>query len=492
MKHLLQGLIYFFIISNLAFAIDIENKNEKITDLSNLNSKQSFYFSSLADIIEPLMPAVVNIYTVKYNKRPDSGSNALQELLPFNNFSEFFEQFNIPFSFEDLYSNPRAFSLGSGFIIDEKGYIVTNYHVIAGSDETHIKLADNTELPATLIGTDSKTDLALLKIESNKKLPYVGFGSSSKTRVGDVVIAIGNPLGLGGTVTTGIISSKGRDLAVSQDELVDNFLQTDAAINVGSSGSPLFDLNGKVIGVNTSIPAIGDGTNIGIGFAIPSETVEDIVGQLKEKGKINRGQLDVMIQEITPELAEAFGIGEPYGVLVIDVKPGGVGDKAGLKQGDFIIEYNGNKVLNSRKLKLFVADTHIGKEVEITVLRNKNRVKFKAKILLTEESNNKTVEGKHHITKKSNVVFSNLSDNLINKYNLNKNNKGVIVISIKPNNVNCELTIGDLVIAVDQQHIENIEQFNTEYEKAKSLNKKSVVLLIKRRDFTRFAALPIK
>lgn len=488
MKQLAKGLIGVAIIANSMFAL--ANSNDKKPDV--ITNKNTIYLSSFADILEPLMPAVVNVYTSKYNKQPGNKSGSFKDLLPFGHFNNFLEQFNIPFSFDEFYSSPRAYSLGSGFIIDENGYIVTNHHVIEGSDEIHIKLMDGQELPAKIIGTDPKTDLALLKIESDKNLPFVQFGNANNSRVGDIVIAIGNPLGFGGTVTTGIISSKGRDLAVSQDELVDDFLQTDAAINIGSSGGPLFDINGLVIGVNTSIPAVGDGTNIGIGFAIPSETAQDIITQLKERGKINRGRLDIMIQEITDELAEAFGLDSSYGVLVTSVKQGGVGNKAGLQRGDLIIEYNGKKVLNSRKLRLFVADTHVDSDVEIAVMRGKEKLKLKATIIAAEEKETKIVEEQLESIEKSGVIFSSISTNISSGDKSNNNSSGVIITHINPDSGITDLKVGDLVVSIDQNSVKNIEQFSTEYDKIRSQNKKSAVLLIKRRDFTQFAVLPIK
>ncbi|NBP58603.1 hypothetical protein EBU71_19110, partial [bacterium] len=260
-QHFIKGFLLLTLITN-CFA-----------NLTWASSKPEVQVTSFADIIEPLMPAVVNIYTIKYSKKRQSKGTPLPELIPFEEFKDFFKQFNMPFAF-DLYPNLQAMSLGSGFIIEETGLIVTNYHVIAGSDEIHVKLSDNTELPAVIIGRDPQTDLALIKINSTKKLPFVSFGNSNEARVGDVVIAIGNSLGFGGTVTTGIISSKGRDLGSGMDELVDDFIQTDAAINTGNSGGPLFNIEGKVIGINTSIPAVSGGTNVGIGFAIPSNKAQ--------------------------------------------------------------------------------------------------------------------------------------------------------------------------------------------------------------------------
>ena len=446
--------------------------------------------SSFADIIEPLMPTVVNIYTVKYNNETNQKGSVLPEILPLDRFNDFFEKFNVPFSFDELYSSKSALALGSGFVLDEEGHIITNDHVVTGSDEIYVKLSDNTEFSAKIVGTDPKTDLALLKIDVKQKLPFVAFGDSAKSRIGDVVIAIGNPLGFGGTVTTGIISSKGRDLGMNQDELVDDFIQTDAAINTGNSGGPLFDVEGKVIGLNTSVPDINGGTNIGIGFAIPSNTVKDIVNQLKEKGKISRGRLDIAVQQVTKELADALSLSKTYGVLVVSVRSGGSGAKAGLKRGDLITEFNGKMVLNSRKLQLFVAECHIGEKVKLTVIRDGNPLTIVAQIVDLEPQEDEAVSVES-TKEKAGVTFSNISSMVISKFGLEQNSKGVVVTEISQE-LNFDLRIGDLIMAINQEYINDVEQFDNVYEKIKSGNKKNVVLLVRRREFTMFVAMPIK
>jgi serine protease Do len=408
------------------------------------------------------------------------------------NLTIFLEQFNVPFSFDDLYGGQSVLALGSGFIIDEEGHIITNDHMVAGSDEIYVKLSDNTEVQAKIVGTDPKTDLALLKIDLKQKLPFVAFGDSSKTRIGDIVIAIGNPLGFGGTVTTGIISSKGRDLGVNQDELVDDFIQTDAAINTGNSGGPLFNIEGKVIGLNTSVPDINGGTNIGIGFSIPSNTVQDIMNQLKEKGKISRGRLDIAVQQVTKELADALSLSKTYGVLVVSVRSGGSGAKAGLKRGDLITEFNGKMVLNSRKLQLFVADCHIGEKVKLTVIRDNKPLTLVAQIVEFEPQEEDEPLQIESTKEKSGVIFSNISSVVITKFGLDPNSKGVVVTDIKAQELNFDLRVGDLVMAINQEYINDVEQFNNVYEKVKNSNKKNAVLLVKRREFTMFVALPIK
>jgi serine protease Do len=488
-QHFIKGFLLLTLITN-CFA-----------SLTWASSKPEVQVISFADIIEPLMPAVVNIYTIKYSKKRQSKGTPLPELIPFEEFKDFFKQFNMPFAF-DLYPNLQAMSLGSGFIIEETGLIVTNYHVIAGSDEIHVKLSDNTELPAVIIGRDPQTDLALIKINSTKKLPFVSFGNSNEARVGDVVIAIGNSLGFGGTVTTGIISSKGRDLGSGMDELVDDFIQTDAAINTGNSGGPLFNIEGKVIGINTSIPAVSGGTNVGIGFAIPSNKAQNIVDQLKKNGKISRGKLDIAIQENTKELSEALNIDKDYGVLVVDVKIGGSGDKAGLKRGDLIIGFNEKEVINSRKLQLFVAETKIGEEVKLTIIRNGKTLDLKAQISevtddeedLEEDENNfspKNINTKN-LLEKSGVVFTNVSEDLKKRFSIDKTINGLFVVEIRTNDPAIQLRTGDIVLAINQEPVNDVGQFNSIYKQLKSDNKKNAILLVKRKDFSMFIPFPIK
>lgn len=457
-------------------------------------SSKPYIITSFADVLEPLMPSVVNIYTIKYSTRGKNGDKNVPDIIPYGQFNDFFEQFNVPFTFEELYSNPRAMSLGSGVVIDKSGLIVTNHHVVAGSDEVSIKFFDNTELPARIVGTDPKTDLALLKVEGAKSLVPAKFGDSDKTRIGDVVIAIGNPLGFGGTVTTGIISFKGRDLGMSLDELVDDFIQTDAAINSGNSGGPLFNLDGEIIGVNTAIPAAGGGTSIGIGFAIPSNTVTDIISKLEKNGKVTRGRLDVLIQEVTKDLADAMGLGYDYGALIVDVKPGGVGYRAGLQRGDVIVEFDNQKVLNTRKLQLFVADTVIGKKVNLGVIRKSEKISLTAEIV--ESSSDNTTLKK--VTKQQNVLeigglkISNFYGNTLDGLDANSTDvSGVIVTDIDESLADINLRAGDIIMSIDQQRIDNVDVFKGIYNKLKHNKKKSAVLLIKRGEYTLFVALPV-
>lgn len=450
-----------------------------------------------ADVIEPLLPAVVNIYTVYYNK--DEGqSNLIFPKTPFDQFNEFFEKFGSPDNFGEFFGERKVESLGSGFIIDPKGYIVTNNHVIKDADEINIKINDVTELNARVIGTDNKTDLALLKVDFDKDLPYVKFGNSEATRVGDWIIAIGNPFGLGGTVTSGIISSKARDIDLSSKGIVDNFLQTDAAINRGNSGGPMFNMKGEVIGVNTAIYS-PSGANVGIGFAIPSDLAQKIITELKEHGTIKRGMLNVIIQKVTKEIAESLGLEQAYGALVVDVNKGGAGDKAGLKTGDIIIEYAGQKIDKYRKLPRLVAETALNQEQDIKIVRNGKTINLKVKLEEAAESDSKKGPGSKSMQSpdgsiiKHGVTISNLSNELRKKYGVSDDAKGVVITNIAPYSqwASKGLLHGDLITSVNQQDISSVKELEEIYDKAVKDGKKNVLLLVKRQNATLFIAAPL-
>lgn len=446
------------------------------------NIKDNKYFS-FADIVEPLIPAIVNIYTIRHVNVADRPTNGI---IPFERFNDLFQQFGFPFNSE-MQKDQEVISLGSGFIIDTNGFIVTNHHVVNNADEINVRLTDNTELPAKLIGSDQKTDIALLKVDTKNNLPFVKFGNSDKARVGDWVIAIGNPLGFTGTVTTGIISSKSRDLDTHSDGIVDDFLQTDAAINSGNSGGPMFNLEGEVIGVNTAI-VTPSGVNIGIGFAIPSNTTQHIVKQLKQYGKVKRGALGVTIQDVTTELAEGLGLKDPYGALVIDVQHASCAEKAGLKSGDVIIEFDNQKVKNLRKLQVLVAETTLNKSVKIAFIRDNKHHEVSCVITQNDTMNVQSASGS---IENNGITFSNLTQDLRGKFDISNYDNGVIITNIVKDQQNQRLMIGDLVIAVNYSNVENIDQIQTIFNNVKAANKKHAVLFIKRRNVHIFIAIPI-
>src|SRR5579864_1160604 len=321
---------------------------------------------NISDVAEAVIDAVVNIST---RQSVDMSSNAMPQLPPGSPFEEFFDEF---FKNRKGQNGPgggqtprRVNSLGSGFIIDASGLVVTNNHVIADSDDITVILNDGTSLKADVVGRDTRTDLALLRVKPDKPLKAVKFGDSEKLRLGEWVIAIGNPFSLGGTVTAGIVSARNRDI---QSGPYDNYIQTDAAINRGNSGGPLFNLNGEVVGVNTAIISPSGGS-IGIGFAVPSKTAVAVIDQLKQFGETRRGWLGVRIQQVTDDIAESLNIKPPHGALVAGVDEKGPAKPAGIEAGDVIIKFDGKDIKEMKDLPRIVADTPVGKDVDVVIVR---------------------------------------------------------------------------------------------------------------------------
>ncbi len=481
-------LIFSLLISSFSlFNLSTATEQENVPPTSQASPYTEHRCANIADVIEPLMPAVVNVYTSQHVKSPGIQRMPFLEGFPFEQFNGLFEQFENRSNAEESYFSPKATSLGSGFIIDPSGFIVTNYHLIAEADEIRIKLSDNTELPAKLIGSDKKTDLALLKIEAKINLPFVKFGDSSKARIGDMIITIGNPYGLGGTVTHGIVSSKGRDINIDSDKVVDDFIQTDAPINRGNSGGPMFNMQGEVIGVNTAIYS-PSGNNIGIGFAIPASTAELIIGQLMKNGRVDRGRLDVNIQPITAEIAEGLGVKEDEGVLIVEVIPGGSGDKAGLKSGDIVLEFNGQIIKTPRKLQISVAETPLNKEVKMIILRSGKKQDINLKILdnkkdVSTTQNNKDNELSGESFKRNGFTFNNSDPSIKQKFGIKENMGGVIITEVAREQKNSiVLKVGDMIVGANQQSIKNIKELKKVFDEAIAHKKQNIVLVVKRRD----------
>jgi len=424
--------------------------------------------ATFADIVEPLIPTVVNIYTEQSVKNHGGNQH-------FDEFKELFRYFDMPFNFDDVYSNPQAVSLGSGFIIDKQGYIVTNHHVVDKADKIKVKLSDGAELEAKLVGSDVKTDLALLKVNADKDLPFAILGDDDKNRVGDWVIAIGNPFGFNHTVTKGIISSKARD--IEDASIVNNYIQTDASINRGNSGGPMFNLKGEVIGVTSSIYS-PSGSSAGIGFAIPSQTVKKVMEQIKAFGKVARGILNIHISSVTPDMVEALGLKKDQkGVVVNSVHHGGAGEKAGLKPGDIIIQFNSKPVASPRELQVLVADTPIGSITKISVLRKGKQIDLNCKIETDEPTKNKESNKISPLELEINgVVFADVSK------------KGVLVSKIAKDSIWRSLKQGDMVVGINQEEVNNIKTLEDLYNKAKA--RKNLVLMVKRKGVSIFLVLP--
>mgnify|MGYP003571043401 FL=1 len=448
---------------------------------------------SFADLAEKLSPAVVNISTSQTLKTgvPGGAVPGLPEGSPFN---EFFEDF---LQRQPGAQAPRKVqSLGSGFVIDPDGIIITNNHVIEQADEIKVNFSDGTTLAAEVLGSDPKTDVAVLKVKPDSALPFVKMGDSTKARVGDWVVAIGNPFGLGGTVTAGIISAINRDINAGP---YDDFIQTDASINRGNSGGPLFNLEGEVIGVNTAIISPSGGS-IGIGFSVPSATAMPVIEQLKEYGETRRGWLGVRIQTVTDEIAESLGMDEAKGALVAEVTPGGPAEEAGIQAGDVILDFNGNDVPSMRDLPRIVADTKIGKEVETTVLRGGDKVTLDVTVGRLEEAEAQA-EGAKPDAEKSNeptltlgLALGELNANSRRRFNLTDDVDGVLVTSVDPAGPAAEKGIrpGDVIVEVAQEKVKSpsdvVEQVKAEQEKGR----RSVLLLVSTAGDLRFIAVRIE
>jgi len=401
---------------------------------------------SFADLAEELMPSVVNISTTQTVK---TSSNQFPfQFPPGSPFEEMFKDFQRP-------TERKASSLGSGFIIKENGMVITNNHVIAGADDIVVKV-DSKEFKAKVIGADPYMDIAVLKMETKDKFKTVKFGNSDQARVGDWVVAIGNPFGLGGTVTSGIISARNRDIGMTR---YDDFIQTDASINQGNSGGPLFNLNGEVVGINTAI--IGQSGSIGIGFAIPSNAASKVIDQLVNFGETRRGWLGVRIQEVTKEIAEAVQLKKPEGALVASVGEKSPADKAGIKAGDIILKFDGKKINTMRALPKVVANTKVGKNVKIEIWRNKKLISKDLKLGRLESSeefkDKKSTPKKNEEIEieKLKITIRDLNKDDITSRNL-KIKSGVVITDISNKSpLKDKLNINDIIIEAKRKPIKN-------------------------------------
>jgi periplasmic serine protease, Do/DeqQ family len=447
---------------------------------------------SFADLAEQLLPSVVNISTTQTIE--GNAGIELPQLPPGSPFEEFFKEFlekNQPRA-----QKRKATSLGSGFIVDSKGHVVTNNHVIQDADEITVILQDETRLPATLVGRDAKTDIAVLKVDPGKAvLKPVKFGDSDAIRVGDWVVAIGNPFGFGGTVTAGIISARGRDINAGP---YDDFLQTDAPINRGNSGGPVFDLDGEVIGIATAIYSPSGGS-IGIGFAIPVNGARQVIQQLIEHGEVKRGWLGVRIQTVNEEIAEALGLKEAAGALVASVIPGGPAAKAKLKDGDVILEFDGKPVTQMRRLPRIVADTQVGKTVPIKVWRNGKELLLTVEVgVLTEEEEKQASGAKAEEKPADSVSIPGLGlsvvaidDKARERFDLGDDAKGVVVTTIDSDGPASDQGIrpGEVIVEIGQEGVTTPAQLAEKVTAAKENGRKSVLLLVEGQGGLRFVAI---
>ncbi len=474
------------------------------TFLTTINLMSHPLSDDFADLVEKLSPSVVNVFTVQ---KPQERDN---QQMPFDNippqFRDFFKNFPPGFPFGGPQQQPnrpqneeQPQALGSGFVIDPTGYIVTNHHVIAQANEIKVKFQDERELKAKLIGKDQLTDLALLKVESDTPLPFVKFANSDKSRVGHSVIAIGNPFGLGGTVTSGIISAFNRDINSGP---YDSFIQTDASINKGNSGGPLFNLDGEVVGINSAIFSPSGGS-VGIGFSIPANLAKPIIEQLRKFGKTQRGWLGVRIQEITPDIAKSLGLENEEGVLISMVNPGEPAEKSGLKAGDVIIEFNGKKIKDVRSLQRTVADAAVESKAKVKVWRNKKFKNFTVKLGELEKFNNVAQEDSktEEETITDEVELDNiglrlmgLNKQLRTRYNVPKNIKGVVVTAVKNNSIAAKsgLNVGNVISLISQKEVTKPENAKKILDEALDKKQESLLLQIYENGFSRFVILKLQ
>ena len=404
---------------------------------------------SFADLADKLMPSVVNISTTQTIRT--STNQFPFQFPPGSPFGEMFKDFERP-------TERKASSLGSGFIIDTKGTVVTNNHVISRADDILVRVGDK-EYKAKVIGADPYMDIAVLKMDAKDQFKPVSFGDSDKARVGDWAVAIGNPFGLGGTVTAGIISARNRDINLTR---YDDFIQTDASINQGNSGGPLFNLKGEVIGINTAIIAPGQSGSIGIGFAIPANAASNVINQLIQFGETKRGWLGVRIQEVTKEIADVEKLKKPQGALVASVGANSPADKAGIKAGDIILNFDGKKIDTMRTLPKVVASTQVGKSVELKIWRNKKLISKRltlGRLESSEEFKEKKTKSVKKIEdiEKLKIAVRALSKDDISSRNLNSKTTGVVITEISARSplINL-LSVNDIIIEVQKTPIKNV------------------------------------
>ncbi len=437
---------------------------------SSLSSFSKEIPGSFADLAEKLMPSVVNISTTT---TVTTQSNPFPfQFPPGSPFEDMFKEFGAP-------QERKSAALGSGFIIDEKGIVITNNHVIQDAEDIIVRVNGDKEFKAQVIGADPLSDIAVLKLDSNEKFIPVKFGNSDKARIGDWVIAIGNPFGFGGTVTSGIISARNRSLGLTRYE---DYIQTDASINSGNSGGPLFDLNGDVIGINTAI--LGRSGSIGIGFAIPSNSAKIVIDQLVKFGETKRGWLGVRIQDVTKEIADVENLGEPRGALVASVAENSPSQKAGVKAGDIILEFNGEKIKEMKELPTIVARTEVGKNVKVKIWRNKKEIIKTIKLGRLETSEDFKVAEKKTSPKETTIDKLKINVRLINKEDIKSRNlpnqtSGLVITKIENDSpLKGSIELNSIILEAQKKKIRSIDDLSEVVKKVLNSDQKTILLVI--------------
>ncbi|MDT0682347.1 DegQ family serine endoprotease [Roseicyclus sp. F158] len=457
---------------------------------TNLNDRPA----SFAELAEQISPAVVNITTSTMVSTATDGMPQVPEGSPFEDFFRDFLDRNTPGG--EAPRPRRSSALGSGFVISEDGYIVTNNHVIEQADEINIEFFSGDELPAEVVGTDPNTDLALLKVDA-ESLPHVPWGDSDDARVGDWVLAMGNPLGQGFSVSAGIVSARGRALSGSYDD----YIQTDAAINRGNSGGPLFNLDGEVIGINTAILS-PTGGSIGIGFAMSSRVATGVIDQLMEFGETRRGWLGVRIQDVTEDVADAIGLDDARGALVTDV-PEGPAEEAGMEAGDVILSFDGGEVEDTRQLVRRVGNTEVGKEVGVTVYRDGEMEDLRITLGRREDAESAVPasvagpdEGEEEPSQSQvlGLTVQPLTSEIAEELGLDSDASGLAVTDVDESSEAFEkgVNAGDVIVEAGQEPVSGISDFEARIEEAREAGRRSVLLLIRRGGDPRFVALPLE
>lgn len=455
---------------------------------------------SYANLVEPLLPAVVNISTTTLIRgRGESGVPPVDSPFPKGSPLEDF--------FKDFYDQmqpegPRNSSaVGSGFVIDPEGYIVTNNHLVADADQVIVTLNDNTELKAVLVGRDRRTDIAVLKVNTEKKLPFVQWGNSEKLRTGDRIIAIGNPFGLGGTVTTGIVSHLARNIGAHSrsGDFINGYIQTDASINMGNSGGPMFDMAGKVVGVNTAIYS-PTGASVGIGFAIPSEVAKKVVAQIRQFGKPKRGWLGVQIQPVTEDIAEGLGLKALTGALVGNVNKDGPAAKAKLQAGDVILKVGDKEIKEPRMLPQIVADISEGTKVPVTIWRKGKLITIPVQIGEYVEPEETAVipspDGGKELVKGLEIygmTLQPLTEEIRQRFDITTDVQGVLVVDVAAKSSAAEKGIrpGDIIMEISQVEVKTPQHVLEQFKHAGKENRKSALLLISRDGESRYVSVKI-
>lgn len=488
---ILQGSLSLCLIAVILFTNSVSanlDSSHAAADLGEVNVNDGF-----SELVEAVKPTVVNISvtgSVKTSKQDPFGEN-----MPFDDFfRRFFERVPEMMPEQNQIPNVRkTMAVGSGFIVDPDGLVVTNHHVIADADSIEVVLHNGTRIPATVKGADERTDLALLKIEGDTPFPYVKFGDSDSAKVGDWVVAIGNPFGFGGTTTSGIISARGRD--IQQGSLLD-FIQIDASINRGNSGGPLFNIRGEVIGVNSAIHS-PTGFNVGIGFAIPSSMAQEIINQLKSTGVVERGFLGVFVQSLNEDLAESFGLEGTEGALVAQVNPDSPAEMAGIRVGDIIVKFDGKPVDSPRSLARVVSLTSENSKVIVTLWRDKAEVNVFADIGNLQASSDEEAIPVASVSMDMIDPFGmsvrTITEQDKQDYNLEEDAEGVIIINVQPDSIAAQngLRPGHVIQRVGNKEVLTVQDIRNQVEKLIKDDQGSILMLVERSEGASFITLPL-